>query len=68
MCEHECVNAVVYICVPPQRSLKAEPSSIVGHRELTEHRQTFAAAVVGAAAGFRAAERAGRAASILVPV
>lgn len=61
-----CVCACVCLCVPAHCSLKAEPSSILRNRELTEYGQTFAVAII--IAGFRSTERASGAASILVLV
>lgn len=68
-----CLSRVFGVCMSVSEcvcscSLKAEPSSILRNRELTEHRQTSAVGVVDAPAAFRAAERARRAASILVLV
>lgn len=61
----ECMQMCMFVF---HCSLKAEPSSILRNRELTEYRQTSAVGVVNATAGFRATERASRAASILVLV
>lgn len=64
VCVRACVH--VFVCVPAHCSLKAEPSSILRNRELTEYGQTFAVAII--IAGFRSTERASGAASILVLV
>lgn len=71
---HVCVSMCVCVymhmhmcvCVPAHYGLKAEAGSVVWNRELTEHGQAFAVAII--IAGFGAAERAGGAASILVLV
>lgn len=49
-----CMSMSEYVCVPAHYSLKAEPSSVLRNRELTEHCQTPGVAFTGT--GFRATE------------